>query len=402
MGIFSSIFGRNNIKVTRDKLGNFSYFPNVDAFNDDKSFLDWSLTNPVLMTVIALRSKLISQMQIQHLNSKGDVIEYSPELKLLNKPNYFQSKQDFLFQLAWYLSAEGENYTYEIKRFQSELPTNLYNLIPTQLDWCETQKLNYFIKNDKEWKDFSKKKVKYTLDNKEHNIEIGSLVPFYDLANNVSPDQWMHSPSRVQSIVKTLQNIEENLKSKNVNLKMSQKYLASNKSSSEGTPMIQADDKKEIHKQIGRKSLLISNANVDVTHLVSDMKKLYLDEQFSNDSLTVLLAFEGNKDILNYSSSSGSTYENQEQGIIRYVQNSIQSTADNILDSFALSWGLNERGETLKASFNHLPVMQTVMRTKIETFKTYQEALRLGVDAQTLTASEAKEMSDKLKTDLGL
>lgn len=402
MGIFSSIFGRNKIQVTRDRLGNFSYFPHVDAFNDEKSYLDWSLSNPVLMTVIALRSKLISQMQIQHLDSKGEVIENSDVLNLLSKPNYFQSQQDFLFQLAWYLSAEGENYTYEIKRYQNELPTNLYNLIPTCLDWDDTQKLNQFIKNQREYDNFSKRKVKYTLDNKEHNLEIGSLVPFYDLANNVSPDQWMHSPSRVQGIVKTLQNIEENLKAKNVNLKMSQKYLASNKSGIEGTPLMSDEDKNDIQNKIGRKSLLVTNANVDVKHLVSDMKRLYLDEQFSNDALTVMLAFEGNKDILNYSASAGSTYENQEQGIIRYVQNSIQSTSDNILDSFALSWGLNEKGEKLKASFNHLPVMQTVMRTKIETFKAYQEALNIGVQAQTLTTAEAKEMSDKLKMDLGL
>jgi hypothetical protein len=193
VSIFSSIFGKNKIQVTRDKLGNFSYFPYIDAFNDEKSYLDWSLSNPVLMTVIALRSKLISQMHIQHLDSKGELIEESDVIKLLNKPNYFQSRQDFLFQLSWYLSAEGENYTYEIKRYQNELPTNLYNLIPTCLDWDDTQKLNQFIKNQREYDNFAKRKVKYTLDNKEHNIEIGNLVPFYDLANNVSPDQWMHS-----------------------------------------------------------------------------------------------------------------------------------------------------------------------------------------------------------------
>jgi hypothetical protein len=35
----------------------------------------------------------------------------------------------------------------------------------------------------------------------------------------------MSSPSRLAGISKTIENIEENLLSKNVNLKMSQKYL---------------------------------------------------------------------------------------------------------------------------------------------------------------------------------
>jgi hypothetical protein len=71
----------------------------------------------------------------------------------------------------------------------------------------------------------------------------------------------MSSPSRLAGISKTIENIEENLLSKNVNLKMSQKYLmASQGDGNEGT-----DTKKpiedDITDKISQKSLLITNAN---------------------------------------------------------------------------------------------------------------------------------------------
>jgi len=402
VGIFSSLFKRNNITVERNKLGDFTYEISEKAFGNDKDYLDWSLSNPVLMTVIALRAKLYSQMQITHCDSKGDPIENSDVLKLLKNPNYFQSQQDFLFQQMWYLSATGENFTYSPKRFTTELPTNLYNLIPSCLDFDNTQELDKFLKSKKDVKAFTDQAIKYTLNNEELNIKIADLIPFYDLANNIQPNNWMNSPSRVDGIANVLENIEENIKAKNVNLKMAQKFLASNKSSAEGTPMIQPQDRTDIESKIGRKSLLVTNANVDVKHLVSDMKRLYLDEQLSNDAMSVLLAFEMNKDVLNYLGTSGSTYENQEQGIIRFIQNSIQSSADNTMNSFSESFGLFEKNEMLKASFNHLPVMQVVMLTKIETFKAYQEALKISIESGTVTQAEAKEMSDKLRKDLGL
>lgn len=402
MGLLDLFRKNKQLTVERNKSGQWSYWLGESPYGNDKDYLQWSLENPVLMTVIALRAKLYSQMLITHVNSKGEQIENSPYLKLLKKPNYFQSQQDFLFQQMWFLSATGEDYTYQIRRFNNEAPTKLYNLIPTDTDFNDIEDVDYFFKNKGDETNFGKKKITYNLDGKDWELEIKDIIPFYDLANGLTSDSWLSSPSRVEGVKNVLHNIDENLKAKNINLKMSQKFLASNKSNMDGTPMIQDKDRQDIETKLGAKSILVSNANVEVNHLVSDMKRLYLDEQFSNDALAVLLAFEGNKDILNYSANSGSTYENQEQGIIRFVQNSIQASADNTLNSFSESWGLFEKDECLKASFNHLPVMQVVMKTKIETFEAYQNTLKVALEIGTITPPEAKKMSDKLRIDIGL
>jgi hypothetical protein len=102
------------------------------------------------------------------------------------------------------------------------------------------------------------------------------------------------------------------------------------------------------------------------------------------------------KDILNYFSNGSSTYENKEKAMLDYVQNSIQSDANNTMNSFASSLGLIDKGESLVASYDHLPVMQSVMKTKIETLKLYQETL-IGYSEQ-----EQRKLSDEFKLKLGL
>lgn len=371
MGLFN-LWGKNTI-VERDRTGNFTYsFLENNGFVNSTKYLESSLTNPVLMAIIALRCKIYSQMKITHLDKSGNPIENSEILKLLRQPNYFQSQQDFLFQQMWFLSATGTNLTYKINALSKT--NSIYNLIPSEIKLNDTHKLKSFVSTKAELRAYEERNIIYTLDGQTFNIKLKDVIPTYDLANGLQVNSLMSSPSRLQGISKTIENIEENLLSKNVNLKMSQKYLMASQGDG-NEAQIQPDDRNDITRKIGSKSLLITNANIKAQHLVSDMKKLFLDEQFSNDALTCLNAFDMSKDILNYFSNGASTYENQSQGFINWIQNSIQNDADNTLNSFASSFGLIDKEESLKASYDHLPVMQLVMKAKIETLQLYINTL---------------------------
>lgn len=371
MGLFN-LWGKS-VNVERDREGVFTYsFLENTGFSNSANHLNSSLTNPVLLAIIALRSKIYSQMKITHLNSAGKPIENSPILQLFKQPNYFQSQQDFLFQQMWFLSATGTNLTYRINALSQA--KSLYNLIPSEIKLHETQKLKKFISTQKDIAAYEEQLITYTLDGEKFNIKLKDIIPTYDLANGLTTNSLMSSPSRLSGIAKTIENIDENLMAKNVNLKMSQKYLMASQGDG-NEAQIQDKDRLDITRKISQKSLLITNANIKAQHLVSDMKKLFLDEQFSYDALTCLLAFDMNRDILNYFSNGASTHENQSQGFINWIQNSIQNDADNTMNSFASSFGLIDNNESLKASFDHLPVMQLVMKSKIETLQLYINTL---------------------------
>jgi len=393
MGLFN-FWGKSEVSVERDRNGTFTYsFLDQDGFTNSTKYLELSLSNPVLLAIIALRAKIYSQMKITHLNSAGKPIENSEVLKLFKQPNYFQSQEDFFFQQMWFLSAAGTNLTYKVNALSAT--KSIYNLIPSEINLNDSHKVKSFISTKAELKAYGDRKIIYTLDGQQMNIAIKDLIPTYDLANGLTCNSIMSSPSRLKGISKTIQNIEENLLSKNVNLKMSQKYLMASQGDG-NEAQIQDSDRKDIFSKIAQKSLLITNANIKAQHLVSDMKRLYLDEQFSADALTCLLAFDMSKDILNYFSNGASTYENKEKAMLDYIQNSIQSDANNTMNSFASSFGLIDKGESLVASYDHLPVMQLVMKAKIET-------LQLFINTLTDYTPEAKiKLIEEFKLKLGL
>jgi hypothetical protein len=397
-----SFLGKELFRVERNRAGQFTYTfldGGNDFVNNDK-YLDLSLCNPVLMTIVALRSRLYSQMEINHVNSKGVVIENSPYVKLLNSPNYFQSKEDFFFQQMWFLSTAGTDYIYQKKAFANDLPKALYNLIPSEIELNNAHKVNKFIVTEKDKKAFGERKIKYTLDNTTYELMLSELIPLYDLSNGLSNNSFFQSQSRVKGIVRVLNNIDQNIKSKNINLQFSQKYLSKNEANG-NEAIIQDKDRNAIEGALDRKNLIVTNANIDVKHLVSDMKKLFLDEQFADDANKCLLAFEMNKNVLNFFAKD-STFDNQSQGVISYIQNSIQTTAKNTMNSLSQQWGLMERGEKLIASYDHLASMQPVVNDKIKSFGEMQNAIKLGLENETLTPNDAKKMSDDFKLKLGL
>lgn len=407
MGSLSNFFSSIS-NVVRNRYGRFSYdIIGVDGFKNSEQYLKISLENPVLMTLIGLRSKMYSQMKITHQTLDGEVIKNSPYVKLLENPNFFQSQQDFLFQQMWFLSATGNDFAYQIKarttNYESDVPKAIYNLIPSEIDFKNINKVKSFIATDADKKAFGEKQIVYTLDNEKFNISLKDIIPFYDLTNGLTQNSFMSSPSRVKGISKVLENIEENLKSKNINLKMSQKYMAKNKNNMQGvaTP-IQDADRTAIEKILWSKSIQITNNDIDIQHLVSDFKKLFLDEMYANDATSCLLAFDMNKDVLNYFSKGSSTHDNQEKGELRYLQNSITTSATNTMNSFSQQWGLFDKGEKLVASYDHLSIMQPVMVEKITTLKLFQETMKIAIESKTITVEEAKTKTADLMRKLQL
>jgi hypothetical protein len=397
-----SLFGRQIFRVERNRDGQFTYtfLDGGNDFVDSDRYLATSLENPVLMAICAIRSSVYAQMEIKHVNSSGKVIENSPIVKLLKTPNYFQSQNDFFYQQMWFLSTSGTNLVYQQKAFSNELPKSIYNLIPSEVDLNSAHKVSKFITTLAEKKAFGERVIKYKLDNTEYLLKLSEIVPLYDLSNGLTNNSFFTSPSRVKGISRVLQNIDENLRSKNMNLKMSQKYLVQNKGDGNES-QIQDDDRKDIYSKLERQSTIITNTSIDAKHLVSDMKRLYLDEQFADDANKCLLAFEMNKNILNYFAKD-STFENQNQGLISWVQNSIQTTATNTMNSLSQQWGLFDKGEKLIASYDHLAFMQSILNQKLTSFKELQEVIKLGIENGTITSNEAIKMSNEFKMKIGL
>jgi hypothetical protein len=185
---------------------------------------------------------------------------------------------------------------------------------------------------------------------------------------------------------------------------MSAKYVGLNQNDG-NRAQIQDGDRTSIERAISLKNLLLTNAGIDFKHLVSDMKRLYLDEQYTADFAKVLLQFGLNKQILDISDKSNGLNNSGSlinSGLISYIQNTIQQTADNTMNSLSQTWGLFERGESLRASYDHLPVMQSVINEKIATLTEFQNMVKIGIENGTIDVAEAKKKSKELMLKIGM
>lgn len=398
-------FGYAPMRVERNRIGQFSYtFLDGSTYVDNGKYLDMYITNPVLSTIVNFGANYYAQMKITHLDKSGKEIENSPYTNLLYNPNYFQSKEDFFYQQSVFLDVSGNDFIYQRKAFTNDIPKALYNLIPSEIDLQKIERLNNFIITDKDKKAIEEKTIKYTLDNTEYQLPLRDLIPTFDLSNGLTKNSLLTSPSRVKAVAKILHNINENLDSKTINLQMSRKYIGLNNNDG-NKAQIQDSDRKSVERAIETKNLLLTNAGIDVKHLVSDMKRLYLDEQYSSDFNKVLLAFGLNKNVLDISdknsglNNSGSLVDS---ALINYIQNTIQNRADNTMNSLAQSWGLFERGEKLKASYDHLPVMQSVINEKIKTLTEFQNMVKIAKENGTINDAEAIQKTKELMLKLNL
>ncbi len=361
--------------------------------------MDLYLTNPVLSTIVNFASNYYSQMKITHVDKNDKVIENSPYTKLLYNPNYFQSKEDFFFQQMVFLLVTGTDNIYQIKAFTNEVPKAIYNLIPNEIDYNSIHKIKKFIVTDKDKKALEEKTIIYSLDGETYNLPLKSIIPTYDLTNGLVNNSFFQSQSRVKAIAPILYNINKNIESKGINLEMSKKYIGIN-SGDGNEAQLQDPDRKSIESKLGSKNVLLTNrSTIDFKHLVSNMKQLYLDNQFSEDFNKCLLAFGMNKNVIN-PFSKDSTFENQTQGLISYIQNSLQNTADNTMNSLSQSWGLFDKGEKLKASFDHLPVMQSVINAKISTLTEFQNMVKVAKENGTMNDSDAQQKTKELMIKL--
>jgi len=396
-----SLFGRELFRVERNRSGQFSYtFLDGNSFIDDGKYLDMYLKNPVLSTIVNFGAQYYSQMRITHLDAQGKEVKNSPYVKLLHTPNYFQSKEDFFYQQKVFLDVSGNDLIYQIKAFTNDIPKAIYNLIPSEIDYNKIHKINKFIVTDKDKKAFEEKHIIYKLDDTDYNIKLKDIIPTYDLANGIVQNSFIQSPSRVKAVAKILNNIYENVNSKGINLQMSAKYVGLNQNDG-NRAQIQDGDRSSIERAISNKNLLLTNAGIDFKHLVSDMKRLYLDEQYASDFNKVLLAFGMNKNVLN-PFDKDSTFENQNQGVVSYIQNTIQQTADNTMNSLSQTWGLFEKGEMLKASYDHLPVMQSVINEKIKTLTEFQNMVKIAKENGTMNDADAIAKTKELMLKLNL
>ena len=367
MSVLSSILGKIGYTRLSDGSNYYSIGNGNTSFLGGTDPLEMSLKNPVISACIEIRAKLLSQAEFYIEESNGDKNLDDDLIKLINNPNVHQSKQDFLKQFEWFKSTYGWVYQkpYAALGFT---PKAIFNLKSSNIEFPK-EMLNPMVWTDKDVKNYYKQKFIYKIQDEEKSIELKQVIPFYDLSNSLSDKKegFITSPSRIESIIKQISNIGLIGDAENVMIQTNGREMffgGQTKGGNLGISLqLDSEDKNNIERNLmnnygfgagKRRSIALKNeAGHKSLHI--PLKDLGLHESLISNANIVREAYEVPNELYD-TYMKGSTFENQKEALIGFVQNTVQGVADDLANSWTSHFGYEER--PIKASFSHLPVMQ--------------------------------------------
>ncbi len=392
MGLFDWFRGKN-IKVERNRQGEWSYWLGGDSDFSLPNKLKLSLTNPALFTAFNMRSTMLSRGIVKVQTLEGEDLEKDKFLDLIANPNYCESTEDFIKKHSWF-KALGTGITKVVPNRPNGNVRNIENvaalehLIPSQVDYGETSKYTNFITSRSQKKAVEERTLRYKISGEEHKIPVSELAFFYDIACNMRDEGLFKSPSRIDALAPEIKNIQEAQSSKNKNLVFSAKWLATNKKKGlQGMEVnLEENERTEIETSLFNKSMNATNANVDVENLANDFRKLMLDDNISSDAMRIFSVYDIPRSVLNWwakgQAGLGDSGSSEEIAAVRWIQNSIQLDADDFCNTWSNFFNYREQGKKIVMDFSHLPVMQVLETKRMEGIERQAKILDALIKAQ--------------------
>lgn len=376
----------------RDRDGNHWYTIGSDDTNWDLGDqMEALLNNPVTFACADLFASLFSQVRFGVGDKTPEESENDPIVRLLNKPNYFQSKQDFLREYIFLELAYGWVYQRPLAGVGfSKEPKAIYSLNPKGVTYDKTFRTR-FLFSQQDINQFKKHQFKYTDTGESSTFSIEDVIPFFDVANGLTDDFLMMAPSRLKSVRKPMKNIDMALESEHKSLSKAGRFIVSGSQQGQGiTRPMDPEEKRQIENNFGKYGnnrmkgdIIATNSQVNVHSLHIPVSQLGLPESQANNAMTIINAFRVPRELY-VLDKSGATYENQKQALITFVQNVIQPKADDFCNSYTNHFGKED--EPIKAYFDHLSIMQYIEEMKAD------RALKISTAIRNLSGTEIDPM----------
>lgn len=370
------------------------------------NYLDWYKTNPFVFAAINERAKACSNAKFYELTPDGERLE-TPLTEKLNKPNDYQSKEDFLKQFITFLSIWGTGYIY-INKLRPSTPLEkieIINLPTNRVQFPDIADIDMYYNI----LTFSKKEPKVIYKTSEmayKELDINNLLPIFD---TVQYTNLYYSESRLRALQYAVSNTQAAFESQNTFLSNPGGMGMLVKRAKEmQNPILTEDERKELEKSMqndygtltGQRNIQIAGVDVDYISLMADVKKLALNETMTNNGLIIFGSFDLPKELLT-AIQQGSTFENQKEAYKRYLQSAGQDLISNIASTLDSAF-LGESENTLIASFDHLPIMQEDEKLKAEVGKIESETMRSNYDVYTSMFDRGLINEQELKQKLEL
>jgi hypothetical protein len=368
--------------------GDDYYF--VDQYQDDRfgltgDNLQVAQNHPILTPALLFTSKIFSQARF-HIENEvtGNIVKNHRYLDLLNDPNFYQTRIDFLETLYFMTIAQGYSVMYKKKLPGVVWIDSLYILNPSLIEWPLEYKSSLGSRKSIEKSNIV---VKYDRNGENLDIKLKDLLFVYDSPNALNKNNIFKVKSRIEGLKQTLENTTDGLIAKNIVIRTNGKELISAKSSAGAVPL-NPDEKERIENiyqsnyglSKNKKRAIITRSDVTHKSLHIALRDLGLDESTKVDGNLIYTALHIPKDILSLEAKK-TTYNNFKESMVSFIQNEMQGTGDYLAG--VLTRDLKKKDKNLKivCSYEHLPVMQYILLERYKVAQTRVQALKQAREA---------------------
>jgi len=387
MDFFNGINGwLNNLFYEHDKSGDNWYLLNNDGeWATQGANLQIAQNHPILTPALLFIANLFAQGKFKVVHKKTMApVENHWLIDLLNKPNGYQSRVDFLESLLFMKIANGAGVVWVRRGTRISKPDSLYLLDSELIEYPKNFQTPYSF--DSKFKEVENQMIVYDKDGENLKIRFGDLIFFHDAPPGITNRSKLRdnkyrnklvNTSRLDGLRQTLINTKDSLLAKNIILKSNGKEMIT--TSGSGFPMTpdeKADAEHIFNSGYGlsntRKRALITKANLTWKSMHIALRDLGLDESIKVDGNIIYTALHIPKDILSLEAKK-TTYNNFKESMTSFIQNDIQAFMNDFVTTIELEF--LEDGLELVGDYEHLPVMQFIRKERYEAVKLRAEAL---------------------------
>lgn len=352
--------------------------------------------NPIVFMAIDERAKAISNFKFKievkppENGNPGEYITDHPLINFLEKPNPYQTRQEFIRSLVTFYSIYGPGYMYvnknvgidDFERMSLLVLDNEYLSIKEKVNWIYG--LLSQPTNKGEIEKGNEPIIKYLNPinkQKDWTLDMNKLLPIFDTTLTTSS---LVCESRLKSLLLPISNIQTGFETKNTLLSNPGGIgiVSSDTADANGRISLTASEHEQMERdmntkngtRIGMNALRLSRTPIKYQATAPKVRDLMLDEGIMKDGLVVFGQFGLPKEL--YSAlAQGSTFENQKEAFRRYIQGDGQVIADNIAST--LNSFFKPKEGRLIATCSHLPIMQENEKERVEIDKVKTETYKL-------------------------
>lgn len=391
---FSFSFGTNRPTLVERTSNGWGYFYDPDAadlkkFKSEKDKVNAAIYNPAALKLFTTNADLFS---ISRLNSyrDGKVLLENALYGQKSQPNLQQSWTQFFWDYMFWLQT-GTAFLYNPNNSKALANTSLIWLNPGNIQWEADllEKLKDIVLSSLSLKEKKKGYIKYHVSgSKTIKITLDEITPFFDLTNGIDGNPY-NGISRLDALTRIITNVEENLKAKTINLKLSRKFIINGKNAEENITALpmDSDEKQSVERAMlsDSRSVHTVKTPIDVNRMVQDISRLQLDQMYNADMHKIAALYGLPKELLDID-PRGTTYENQEKAMARHVDYFHKPKGQQLSDFLETQFGFEE----LRFSWDHCAFNQVFEKERADKVKVQLEniqmAIALGLDQKAAAA----------------